>query len=258
MSGITQSSSPWLVRPRPVPHARLRLFCFPYAGGSAHVYRTWHEFLPAGTEVCAVQLPGRGGLLQQPPLKRLPEIVEAVTRVIKQQLDRPFAFFGHSMGAMIGFEVARRLRRERLRGPLALFVSARRAPQVTEAEPVTYNLPEAEFCHELRRLNGTPKEVLENAELMQLMTPVLRADFEVCQTYAYAEGAPLDCPVTAFGGLQDEEVPAEHLEPWREQTTARFTLRMLPGDHFFIHSSQALLLRMLSDELQRFTREYHI
>jgi medium-chain acyl-[acyl-carrier-protein] hydrolase len=187
-------------------------------------------------------------------LTRVSAIVEPLTQAIAGWPDKPFAFFGHSMGALLAFEVARKLRRERLRGPLGLFISARRAPQL-EAEPMTYNLPEAEFMDELRRLNGTPREVLENAEMLQLMLPILRADFEVCQTYEYNYEPPLDCPIRAFGGTQDADVPAEHLEAWREQTTASFLLRMLHGDHFFIHTSQPLLLKMVASDLDRLMRD---
>ena len=185
MTSTTQASSLWLGRRKLVPHARLRLFCFPYAGGTAQIYRQWPDYLPTDVEVCSIQLPGRGSQLQQPAFTRLLALVEPLTETIARHLDKPFVFFGHSMGALIGFEVARRLRREGRREPEGLFVSGRRAPQIDEPEPVTFNLPDAELLDELRRLNGTPEEVLDNPDLLQLMLPILRADFEVCQTYSY-------------------------------------------------------------------------
>jgi medium-chain acyl-[acyl-carrier-protein] hydrolase len=114
-------------------------------------------------------------------------------------------------------------------------------------------LPEPEFLEELRRLNGTPEAVLENTELMQLLLPILRADFEVIETYVYAPGPPLECGITAFGGLQDRKASYDDLEVWREQTSASFSLQMLPGDHFFINSAQPLLLQALSQKLYQLT-----
>jgi medium-chain acyl-[acyl-carrier-protein] hydrolase len=178
-------------------------------------------------------------------------MVHAISQAILPYLDQPFAFFGHSMGAMIGFELARLLRREYGLAPVHLFVSGRRAPQLGRVSPITYNLPEPELIEEVRLLDGTPKEVLENPELMEMMIPLLRADFEVVETYTYVPEAPLDCPITVFGGLQDSETGREMLEPWREQTSLNFTLSMLPGGHFFLHSDQRILLNALSRELNR-------
>ena len=205
--------------------------------------------MPAGVEVCPLQLPGRERRLPEKAFTRMEPLVEAIASAILPYLDKPFAFFGHSMGGIIGFELARRLRGEYGLKPEQLFVSGRRAPQIPSTKPVTYNLPEDELIEELRRLNGTPKEVLEHPELLSLLLPVLRADFEVIQTYQYIEGPPLDCPISAFGGLEDADVGRDKLEGWREQTTAAFALRILPGDHFFLHSSRATLLRILSQEI---------
>jgi medium-chain acyl-[acyl-carrier-protein] hydrolase len=163
-------------------------------------------------------------------------------------MDRPFAFFGHSMGALVSFELARLLRREHATLPHALFVSGRRPPQLP-MEPPTYDLPEDEFVEELRRMGGTPEEVLRHPELLNLLLPTLRSDFELSQTYSYTEAPPFTFPITAFGGLNDQFVPREDLDQWREQTSGSFQLRMFPGDHFFLHSSQALLLQMLSRDL---------
>lgn len=238
------------------PRARVRLFCFPYAGGGSTIYRGWQRSLPADIEVCAVNLPGRGGRIKEAPFTDLHELVSAIAEAIVPHLDLPAAFFGHSMGAMISFELARKLRETRGVRPEHLFVSGRRAPQLPDDEPITYNLPEPQLLEELRRLNGTPAEVLEHPELMQLMLPLLRADFSVVETYDFRPGAPLGCPLTVFGGLQDAEVSRRHLEAWGEQTTAAFSVRMLPGDHFFLNTpgAQALLLRIIAEELQRSLR----
>lgn len=241
----------WFTRPVPNPGHSLRLFCFPYAGGGAAIYRNWPAGLQAPVELYAAQLPGRGARMREPALTRLGRVVGAVGREILPYLDRPFAFFGHSMGALIGFELARLLRREHGLTLAHMFVSGRRAPQLPSTSRITYNLPETEFLEEVRRLDGTPKEVLEHPDLMEIMSPLLRADFEVVETYGYAPEPPLDCPITVFGGLRDHDVGRDVLEPWREQTTSHFALRMLPGGHFFLQSDQELLLSLLSEELRR-------
>lgn len=249
-----QNPQRWLLFPRPNAGATLRLFCFHYAGGSALTFRPWPERLPGGVEVCAVQTPGRGERWRERPHDSLLDLIRDMLPHIVPHLDKPFAFFGHSMGAMIGFELARHLRRECGLQPAHLFVSGRRAPPLVETERVTYNLPEPEFLESLRDLNGTPREVLEHEELMQLMSPLLRADFAVCQTYKYTPEPPLDCPLTAFGGLADPEVSREQLGAWREETASRFTMRMFPGDHFFLNTATPLVLEALSQELAHLVR----
>jgi len=239
----------WLISPKPNPQAALRLFCFPYAGGSAAIFRQWAEVLPPEIEVCPVQLPGRGARLKEQPFTQLGPLIDSLVTALRDQLHKPFALFGHSMGASIGFEFARRVREEYGLLPTHLFLSGRRAPHLPESKPNVYDLPEAEFLQRVRSLNGTPREVLEHPELMQLMIPLLRADFAICETYAYRPGPPLACPLAVFGGLQDQEVRREELEGWREQTSASFTLHMLPGDHFFLHTSRHLLLETICQKL---------
>lgn len=229
--------------------AKVRLFCFPYAGGTNLIYRTWGKALGPSIAVCPAHLPGRERRLTEKPYTSAQTIVEAAAEAIVPYLDRPFAFFGHSMGALISFELARHLRRLNLPKPMHLFLSGRGAPHFGKRERVTYNLPVDEFAEELRQLNGTPREVLEHQELMELMIPLLRADFEVCQTYDYTEEPALDCPITAFGGLYDEAVTSEMVAAWRDQTTSSFRLSMMPGDHFFIHSAQDRILPILSQQL---------
>jgi medium-chain acyl-[acyl-carrier-protein] hydrolase len=248
---IPMPTSPWVQIRKPNPEAGMRLFCFPYAGGGALIYRTWCDHLPQDVEVCSVQLPGRENRLGETPFNSTVPLVDELTKVLLPYLTKPFALFGHSMGARVAFELARKLRRHYGIEPVRLFVSGSPAPQVMSEDPPSYNLPDEEFIEELRRLNGTTKEVLDNPELMQLVLPLLRADFELVQTYSYTPDAPLDCPITAYGGLKDIEVPREDMEGWREHTTSYFTLRMLAGDHFFVNTNQRTLLESLSHELTR-------
>lgn len=244
-------TSSWLTCAQPNPQAKMRLFCFPYAGGSAQLYHKWAARLPATVEVCPIQLPGRGNRMKDAPFTQLMPMVKAVSTAILPYLQKPFCFFGYSMGAMIGFELTRLLKAEYGLQPLHLFVAGRTAPQIANTKPHTYHLPDGEFLDSLKDLNGTPRELLANAELMQLMIPLLRADFEVCQTYSYVPGPRLDCPMTVYGGTQDEHVSLEDYEAWKEQTTGPFKLTMFDGDHFFIHSHQHQLLETLADELDQ-------
>ena len=248
-------ASAWLSQFKANPAARIRLFCFPYAGGGALTYRNWAENLPPTVEVCPVDLPGRGRRLREAAFTSLRDLVRAAAEALEPHLYEPFAFFGHSMGAIISFELARMIKKERDLKPLHVFVSSRRAPICPSDEPPTYNLPQQEFLEDLRRLNGTPKEVLEHPELLQLLLPILRSDFEVCQTYEYLPGPPLDCPITALGGALDTDVTRAHLECWREMTSSTFRLFMSPGDHFHINSFQPVLLRTLNQELESVVRQ---
>lgn len=244
-------SAVWISCLKPNLRARLRLFCFPFAGGSHASFRLWPDMLPPDVEVCPVHLPGRGDRLQESPFTRLAPLVEMLADALLPHLNKPFAFFGHSMGALMSFELVRQLRRRSASLPLYMFVSACPAPQVYTTEVPTYNLPDSAFIEELRRLNGTPQQVIEHPEILELMLPTLRADFAVCETYTYSIEPPLDCPIAAFGGLNDQEVSREELEAWRRQTTALFTLRMFPGDHFYCQTTAPTLLKVLSEKLER-------
>jgi medium-chain acyl-[acyl-carrier-protein] hydrolase len=248
-------SGRWLSCPRPNPKARLSLFCFPYAGGDALIYRPWVAALPPTVELQLVHLPGRGVRLGERPFTSLEPLVRAAAPALLPHLNKPFAFFGHSMGAIISFELSHLLRREHALSPRHLFVSGRRAPQEVDPDPPAHDLPEPEFIEELRRLNGTPVEVLEHPELLQLIMPLLRADFAVAENYRYEPRPPLDCPITAYGGVEDRDASREQMGGWREHTTSSFVLRILPGDHFFINSARALLVESLSRELVRLTDE---
>jgi medium-chain acyl-[acyl-carrier-protein] hydrolase len=245
MIPCSSTANPWILRPNPNSQAKLRLFCFPYAGGGAAVFRDWSKALPATIEVCLVELPGHGTRLRERPCSRLLPLIEAIVPFLLPYLDKPFAFFGHSMGGLISFELARLLRRCYHCLPVHLCISGRRAPQISNSKCSIYALPEPEFLQELRRLNGTPPAVLESADLMQVFLPILRSDFEILETYCYRFEPPLACPITVLGGLQDSEVSYEELKAWQEQTASKFAVRMLPGDHFFPHSFQSLLLQIL-------------
>lgn len=244
---------PWIAYHRPNPQARLLLFCFAYAGGGASVFRLWQEQLPPTIEVRAIQLPGRETRLRERPFTEITPLVQALARVVASE-GRPCAFFGHSMGALVSFEVARHLRREGVALPHHLFVSGRRAPQVADRLAPISPLADGPFLAALRRYNGTPEAVLQNAEAMSLFLPILRADFALCERYAYRPEPPLDCPITAFGGVEDETVPPIDLAAWRLQTRATFAQHLLPGDHFFLNRYREPLLELLARDLTDLVR----
>lgn len=235
----------WFVCYKRNPAAKARLFCFPYAGGRPQVYRNWAPRLSELVEVWALEAPGRGSRFREDLYTNLDALIHDLSLNFDQYLDKPFAFYGHSLGALLGFELANHLRDRHDVEPLLLIASGRRGPHLPAAEPATYNLPDEEFIKELRRLNGTPKEVLNNPELMGLMLPILKADFQIVQTYSFIRKSPLRCPILALGGIDDVDVPRDSLAAWEEHTTGDFKIRMLPGNHFMIHSAETDVLDMV-------------
>lgn len=256
MAGLNLQNSlqaRWFPYVRRNTNAKVRLFCLPYAGGGASAFRTWADKLPDFIEIYPVQLPGREMRIRETPLTRMSSLVHALADAVDPLLNRPFAFFGHSMGAMICWELACELRRRHGIEPAQLFVSGRRAPQVPDNDPPLHDMQTSELLQALRRFSGIPEDFYEHAELVELKLPVLRADFELCEKYVYRPEPPLNCPITAFGGLEDLDESREMLERWGNRTSKVFKLRMLPGDHFFLHSSEALLLQLLFEELRQLT-----
>lgn len=246
---MTQPNNPWIYLSQPNSQANLRLFCFPYAGGGTRIFRHWPNHLSNIVEVCAIRLPGRESRIKETPLTKLSNLVEVMTPNLLPYLDKPFAFFGHSMGALLSFEVAHQLRQNYGLSPAHLLVSGHRAPHIPDSEPPIHDLPEPEFLQEISRLNGTPDAVLKDRELMQLLVPVLRADFSILETYIYQPKKPLNCPITVFGGLTDPETNEIELEAWCQHTTHSFSRKMFPGDHFFIHSAESDIFPIIQRSL---------
>jgi medium-chain acyl-[acyl-carrier-protein] hydrolase len=249
VDGARSSRNAWLSRSRRRTTARLRLFCFPYAGGSASIFQEWLTAASPAIEVCPVHLPGRGSRLADPAMTDAAELADAAAAALLEDMTVPFALFGYSMGAVVAFEVARRVRTRTTCGPVHLFVAARPGPSFRDPD-LRHRLPDAELIQALRDLNGTPGAVFDNTEMLQLLLPTIRADLKVCETYAYAPAPPLDCAVTVFGGTEDEQVTPEHLALWRNETRGPCALHMLPGDHFFLHTHGGALLRAIERELQ--------
>lgn len=246
------SATSWMRYWQRKASARLRLFCFPYAGGNAAVFRSLSEQAPAAIEVCPIQLPGRDDRFNEPPFSSLHVLLEALQKALLPYLDLPYAFFGHSMGALISFELARALRRQgQVPAPIHLFVAGHRAPHLPDPQAPVHALPTPQFIEALRHYQGTPEVILNHAELLQILLPLLRADFAVCETYCYSEEAPLTCPIFALGGQQDRDTPHDALQAWREHTSSSFQMRIFAGNHFFLNQQQTELSSLLYQELLR-------
>ena len=240
--------TPWFVRFSRGDATRVRLFCFSYAGSGASIFRGWGDALPAEVDVVAAQLPGRETRVAEEPVRRMPALLDALQDAIAEHLDVPFAFFGHSMGALVAFELTRRLRAAGGPLPEHLFLGAFRAPQLPNPNIRIYHLPD-EVLKTVLLKEGTPQQVLENEELMRALLPTLRADFELCDTYEYRAEPPLELPVTVLGGHQDVRVGRSDLEPWSAQAGGPFRIAMVPGSHFFLHSAQDLVVSEIRRDL---------
>ena len=240
------SKGPWLIRKIHRSNPRVRLFCFHYAGGGASIFQSWSHKLPSDIEVYAVQLPGRETRLREQPFTNLLLLVDKLCEVVYPYTNTPYVFFGHSMGALVSFELARTIDKRYGKSPKHLFVSGRPAPHLESLEPTIHQLPTAEFLEEIRLLNGTPDAILNNNELMELIVPILRADCTICETYQYQPSKPLSCKITAIGGNLDETVALQSLQEWQQHTTNNYSLHMLDGDHFFINTCQSELIQIIT------------
>lgn len=242
--------SAWFRGHRLNPQARLRLFCWSYAGAGASVFRQWPGRLAALADVLPVQLPGRENRLHQAPFAHLDALIEALGEALTPYLDKPFVFFGYSMGALISFELARYLRRKGLPEPCHLCIAAHRAPHLPGRFPTIHHLPEEEFLCALRDLAGTPEEILRHPEARDLFLPTLRADFALCETYTYVREPPLAASLCALAGSMDETVTRQEIEAWQEHTRGAFLVQQFPGTHFFLHSTEGQILSTVAQILR--------
>lgn len=219
------------------PDATLDLFCLTYAGGSSAIYREWAQLFPSWISVRPVEYPGRGTRMGEQLEGDPARLVEDLVAQLQPQLKRPFAIFGHSLGAAIGYRMTLSLQQQT--GPLAFFPSGRHSPDSDEPVPQRAHLDDENLLAEVRALNGSPSEILENRELMSLLLPIIRNDFRLSETIrAERDIRRLNCPVHAFGGLHDWEVPSEAISQWRTVAAGPFSATMLDGDHFYVHHTQ--------------------
>jgi medium-chain acyl-[acyl-carrier-protein] hydrolase len=242
------SRSRWLIRHRPRAEAKIRLFCFPYAGGSAAVFRGWSEQLGSSVEVWSIEYPGRGTRRSEKPFNQLSPLVDALLPELRMELTAPFAFFGHSMGSLVALEILERLAMEDGPEAMCFFPSACRPPWCEARRPPTFDLPDPEFIDEVLALGGTPQDLLVDKSLMELFLPFLRADFRAAQTYSHEMKVKLRCPILVYGGLDDPEVSREDLCRWQDVCETS-SVRMFPGDHFYLHSATESFMRVLLRDL---------
>ncbi len=220
----------------------LRVFCFPHAGGGAAAYAAWRV-----PWICPVRLPGRETRSAEAPFERMAPLIDALAGAIEPYTAGDFAFFGHSMGAAVAFELARELRRRKLPLPKMLIASGARAPQFRRGHVPPPAPSDSEFLEELRRLEGIPAEFLNDAAAMRAILPALRADAALYRNYVYTGEPPLDVPIRAYGGAGDPRIGPEHLQAWAEQTTASFAVRTFPGGHFYLNDSAPVLAALEED-----------
>lgn len=238
----------WIEPSPSAGNALQRLFCIPYAGGGASVFRGWPARLAATVDVRPLHPPGRGRRFRDALLYRVDRIADEVTEAITPLLDRPYTLFGHSMGASVAFEVASRIQARRLREPTCLIVSGRGAPHLPTKRRPIHHLPDDQFLDEVIRMNGTPPEILAHPEVITLLLPILRADFKAVETYRAQPHPPLNCRIVALGGSGEPD-SADAVESWRTYTTGGFRGEILPGDHFFILGHAERLFSVLGEEL---------
>jgi medium-chain acyl-[acyl-carrier-protein] hydrolase len=247
---VTGVITPWFVRVQATSRPLLRLFCIPYAGVGASAYHRWRGAFAPDIEVLALQAPGRESRLREAALTRIEPLLTAAAAAIRPYLDVPFAVFGHSLGALVAFELVRLLRASEGREPVHLFVSGRRAPHLPPRHPPIADLPDPEFIVELgRRYGGIPAAVMSEPELLALLLPGLKADMGLFEAYRYELREPLGCPISAFGGALDAESSPADLEQWREQTTGAFSVRTFQGGHFFVQTAHAEVVRSIAATL---------
>ena len=243
---------PWIRRPTPAPDAAVRLVCFPHAGGAASYYVPLARALTPGIEVLAVQYPGRQERHREPVVDDIHRLADHIYAARSGWLGEPYAFFGHSMGAILAYEVARRIAAAAEPGPVCLFVSGRRSPASRRVDNVHLR-DDAGLVAELRKLGGTDRRFLEDPELLAMILPATRGDYKAIETYAYRDGPPLACPVVALTGDADPNTTVEEAAAWRAHSTGPFDLRVFAGDHFFLEPHRAEVARLLAGELAGFT-----
>lgn len=237
--------SPWFPSHYDDSHCSMRFFCFPFSGGSASTYRLWQQHLPEFCNLIGVELPGRAGRFLEPAHHRMNELIDELIPEILPLLDKPYAFFGHSNGALIAFELSCELARRGHPGPRQLILSAKNPPHIKKAESY-YGLPRDKFIEKLRGYGGTPEAVWANDELMDMVLPTLRADFSIGETYQCHADMKLDLPVSVFAGREDPYVDVDTLNQWQRYVTPEVQISMFGGNHFYFKPDPGPLLRNIT------------
>ncbi len=245
---LQASNEPWIMTDSIHHQNKLSLICLHHAGGDAHIFKPWLDFLPSWIRVVTINLPGRGVLFAENPYTDLNQLIPDLASRIQPWMNDNYAIFGHSLGALLGFEIARRSNEYNYSQPKHLFLAGREGPRLPRDE-MNHLLPDEEFVQVLRDKEGTPQEILDNNELMQLLLPTIRADFQVAETYQYQPKKALHCPITVFAGLE-EEPSDEDFAAWKDETSKTATLKRLPGGHFFVYTEYKSIIKNIIMSLQ--------
>lgn len=242
----------WFQIDHPNPDALLRLFCFPYAGGGASVFRDWAKALPSFLEIVSVRLPGRENRLNERPISSMEQLVESLYSNIQIHFDKPYVFFGHSNGALVSYMLAKKIHSiaQGSRSPEMLILSAKSPPHVATEKRHISGLPAHQFIEELKRLNGTPRELLENPEIMELLLPMLRADFALSEHLRFENNAQLSCAAQVFFSRLDD-IPIPNIRAWQDLFSSPISFAEFEGGHFFLHEQQDIVLKRLSQVLTK-------
>lgn len=243
----------WVTCPNPEPSARVRLFCLPFAGGGASIYRGWGKLLGSEIEVCPIQLPGRENRFGETAIKQAQSMAQNLANQIQLYSNKPFYIYGHSMGALLAFELARALQDNGMDIPQGLVLAAHRAAHLPKNRDTLYTLPDDEFIERLKKFGGFPEEVLASKELLAFLMPTLKADFTLCDTYQFEKGQALQCPLYLLAGAHDTEATPANVDAWREHTTEQAKLHVFDAGHFFIKTHQDELIKTLQAILSPLT-----
>jgi surfactin synthase thioesterase subunit len=242
-------NDPWFLCTEPRHEAKMRLFCLPFAGAGASVYRTWSGVFPRSIEIRAVQLPGRESRLREPRIRNAVILAHEIADALCPYLDRPFALFGYSLGALLAFETVRALRRQGKPQPACLFAAAMHAPHLPDVHPPLSQLPHDRFIEQVNAYFQPQDAAWRIPELLDMLLPILRDDMSMVDSYDYSIEPPLACPIDVYIGTEDRSVPAPSAQAWQEQTAAGFRMTAFPGTHFFLHSALPQLQEKVSHGL---------
>jgi len=241
----------WFVIPKPNINADLKLICFPYAGGNASIFMPWIKNLPSNVELVIVQAPGRGARMGEEAYSDMNDLIGDLIKVIPSVLNKPYILFGHSLGSRIAFELMNQLKKFDYELPQHFIASGSRGPHLKCTKESIYKLPQDEFIEELKSLNGTPKEIIENKELMELFLPLLKADFELADRYYYTGTSGFNCPISVFGGQDDTGISLSELNSWGDLFETDADINLFPGDHFFIDSQSSLIQQKVNAIIEK-------
>lgn len=247
MTGSGDVAELWVRRFHPIPDAQVKLICLPHAGGSASFYFSLSRSLFPTVDVLAIQYPGRQDRLGEKCIDTIEELADSIFQIVRAQADRPLILFGHSMGAILAFEVARRLEGDSII-PMGLFASARRAPRLHRDEKVHQRDDEG-LLADIRELSGTNSGLFDDDELLSIVLPSIRSDYKAVETYRYQPGPMLSCPIFALVGDNDPKSTVDEAGAWKEHTSGKFELVVFSGGHFYIHSSLPTVLDIIMEHI---------